>query len=133
MIKFRNVKHEERFFNILSRMKKEDPYHLSAAYLMALADLVPESVFNFDNDCIIPEGLYAGWQSSSSRRATRLMYNLWNGCYRDLAADNPERTSCYYAVDEIMYDHEYFRWFIEAIRIRFEWIDYDDDEEELYG
>ena len=132
-MKFKNRLHVEKFYEILSRMRHNDVYHLSAAYLMALADLVPESVFNFDNDCIIPEGLYAGWQSSSSRRATRLMYNLWDGCYRDLAADNAERTSCYYAVDEIMYDHEYFRWFIEAIRIRFEWIDYDDDEEELYG
>ena len=132
MIKFRSTKHKKRFCSILSRIKNNDPYHLSAAYLMALANLCPEDVFNFENDWIIHEGLYKGWQTSSSRRATRLMFNLWNGCYRDLAADAPERTSSYYTVDEIMYDYEYFPWFIEAIRIRFEWIDYDDEDEELY-
>lgn len=29
------------------------------------------------------------------------MFSLWNGCYEDHAADNPEGTSCYYTVDSI--------------------------------
>ena len=125
-MKFNNHVHEEKFYEILSRMRSNDVYHLSAAYLMALADLCPEDVFDFDNDCIIPEGLYAGWQTSSSRRATRLMYNLWNGTNMDRAADEPTRTACYYAIDNIMDNYEYFPWFIEAIKIRFGWVDFDD-------
>ena len=125
-MRFKNRLHEETFYEIMSRMRSNDVYHLSAAYLMALADLYPNDVFDFDNDCIIHGGLYKGWQTSSSRRATRLMFNLWNGCHKDLAADCPEKTSCYYVVDEILNNYEYFPWFMEAIKIRFGWDDFDD-------
>ena len=121
-MKFKNTDHKERYEKILARMKKQDPYHKSAAYLMALAELVPSDVFDFENDFIRHEGLYKAWQTGSSRKATRLMFNLWNGCYEDKAADKPEETSYYYAVDEIFCNHEYAPYFYEAIRIRFEWI-----------
>ena len=123
---FKNRLHVEKFYEILSRMRHNDVYHLSAAYLMALADLYPEDVFDFENDWIRHEGLYKGWQTSSSRRATRLMYCLWNGTNMDRAADEPARTACYDAVDNIMDNYEYFPWFIEAIKIRFGWDDFDD-------
>ena len=126
MIKFRDNSHEENFYNILSRMRRNDPYHRSAAYLMALVPMCPEDVFSFETDCVIFHGLYAGLQSSSSRRATRLMHNLWNGTYMDRTADEPAKTACYYAIDNIMDNHEYFPWFVEAIRIRFEWDEFDD-------
>jgi hypothetical protein len=32
---------------------------------------------------------------------------------------------CYYAVDEILDNYEYYPWFMEAIRIRFEWDRYE--------
>ena len=44
----------------------------------------------------------------------------------DRVADEPARTACYYAVDNIMDNYEYFPWFIEAINIRFGWVDFDD-------
>ena len=125
-MKFKNRLHVEKFYEILSRMRHNDVYHLSAAYLMALADLYPEDVFDFENDWIRHEGLYKGWQTSSSRRTSRLMFNLWNGCHQDHAADCPEKTSRYYVVDEILDNYEYFPWFMEAIKIRFEWVDFDD-------
>lgn len=121
-MKFKNEEHKARYAEILARMKRDDAYHRSAAYLMALADLVPGDVFDFENDCIRHEGLYAGWQTGSSRKATRLMFNLWNGCYEDKAADEPEKTSGYYAVDEIFYNHEYAPYFYYAVLIRFEWV-----------
>lgn len=90
---------------------------------MALVPMVPDDVFDFQFSYIKPEGLYAPWQTHSSCKATRLMFNLWNGCHVDHAADCPKDTSCYYVVDEIMSNYEYFPWFVEAIRIRFEWCD----------
>ena len=125
-IKFKDAEHKELFLKILSEMKRDDPYHRSAAYLMALVPMPVGDVFDLRLSHIKPEGLYAGWQTSSSRKATRLMLNLWNGCHVDYAADHPEKTSCYYVVDEILDNYEYFPWFIEAIRIRFEWNLYDD-------
>ena len=107
-------------------MKSQDAYHKSAAYLMALAHSVPNDVFDFEDDCIRHEGLYKGWQTGSSRKATRLMFSLWNGCYEDHAADEPKETSAYYTVDEIFCNYEYAPYFYEAVRIRFEWIDMED-------
>ena len=116
----RNNEHKQRYLDLLGRMKRKDAYHRSAAYLMALANLVPNDVFDFERDCIKPEGLYEDWQTSSSRKATRLMFNLWNGRTVD-DQDCPE-TSCYYAVDEIFSNYEYAAYFYEAVRIRFEWV-----------
>lgn len=121
-MRFKNDEHKERYGKILERMRRDDAYHRSAAYLMALAELVPNDVFDFENDCIRHEGLYKAWQTHSSRKATRLMFNLWNGCYEDHAADEPEKTSSYYAVDEIFSNYEYAPYFYEAVRIRFEWV-----------
>lgn len=121
-MKFRNEEHKQRFLQLLAQMKRQDAYHRSAAYLMALVPMVANDVFDFEEDAIKHEGLYAGWQTGSSRKATRLMFSLWNGCYQDHAADNPEETSCYYTVDEIFCNYEYAPWFFEAVRIRFEWV-----------
>ena len=102
-------------------MRSNDAYHRSLAYLMALVPMPVNDVFDFSKDQIKHDGLYAGWQTSSSRKATRLMFSLWNGCYQDYAADKPEETSCYYTVDEIFSNHEYAPWFFCAVQIRFEW------------
>ena len=37
-MKFQDKEHEQRYINLLNKMKKHDCYHRSAAYLMALAD-----------------------------------------------------------------------------------------------
>lgn len=55
-------------------MRNTDPYHLSAAYLMALVPMPADDVFDFRYSHIKPDGLYAPWQTGSSRKATR----LWN-------------------------------------------------------
>ena len=120
-INFVDKEHFERYENVLSRMKRDDTYHKAAAYLMALVPLHYADVFDFKNDRIKHEGLFEPWQSHSSRKATRLMYNLWNGCCQDLSAEEPEKTSGYYAVDEIFSNWQYAPAFFEAIKIRFEW------------
>lgn len=96
-------------------------YHRSAAYLMALANLPVERVFDFDLRHIKHEAIFEGWQTSSTLKTTRLLYNLWNGTSYDVAAENPNETSCYYTVDEIFSNYEYAPWIMEAVRIRFEW------------
>ena len=121
-MKFKDKDHEQRYYELLAKMKRDDPYHKSAAYLMALAELVPGDVFDFQEDCIRHEGVDAGWQTSSSRKATRLMFNLWNGwaCEEDDLED--PKPSAHYAVDNIFSNYEYAPYFYEAVRIRFEWV-----------
>lgn len=118
---FVDKQHCERFEDVLARMRRDDGYHKAAAYLMTLVPLVYDDVFDFEDDAIKHEGLYTPWQSHSSRKATRLLFNLWNGCYQDRAAEEPENTSMYYSVDEIMSNGQYRNAFMEAIKIRFTW------------
>lgn len=124
-MKFRDIFHKKRFLHILSKMRYNDAYHRSAAYLIALADLPADRVFDFRFSHIKHEAILEGWQTSSTLKTTRLLYNLWNGTNYDMASEKPEETSQYYSVDEIFSNYEYAPWFMEAVRIRFEW---DDDD-----
>ena len=119
-MKFQDENHEQRYHAIMAKMRRDDPYHQSAAYLMALANLVPGDVFDFADDSIKQEGIFCGWQTSSSRRTTRLMFNLWNGWAYNEDQDDPT-PSTDYSVANIFCDYEYAPYFFEAIRIRFEW------------
>ena len=123
-MRFENDQHEERYLNLLVRMKQQDCYHKSAAYLMALANLVPDDVFDFSKDVVKHSGVFKGWQTSSTLKTTRLMFNLWNGwAYEeDYDIDGSYDTlSPHYCVDEIFNNRQYAPYFYEAIRIRYEW------------
>ena len=119
---FKNENHKIQYFEILSKMNCTDSYHRSAAYLITLAELVPNDVFNFKDDHIILDGLNKSWQTSSTQRTTRLMYNLWNGwAYENKNAKANSIASPLYSVESIFCDYEYAPYFCEAIRIRFDW------------
>lgn len=123
---FSSQAHDERYLSILSRMRSSDVYHRSAAYLLALADLPADAIFNFCLSHIKYKAILEGWQTSSTLKTTRLLFNLWNGISYDIAAENPEETASYYVVDEIFSNYEYAPWFMEAVKIRFE---LDDDSD----
>lgn len=115
---FRNEKHKQDYEHFLSQMRKSDCYHNAVAYLLAL-DVVliahVTDVFDFDEDWIKPETALAnGWQTSTSRRTTRLLMNLWNGwcCECD---DTPSPN---YAVDEI-FCCSYAPYYWEAVKLRY--------------
>lgn len=118
-MKFEDKYHEQRYYKLLSRMKKNDCYHKAAVYLMALADLVPEDVFDFDADRVKHDGVFKGWQTSSTVKTTRLMYNLWNGWAYD--EDNPDVVSRDYSVYFLFDNYQYAPYFYEAIRIGNGW------------
>ena len=121
-INFKNKNHEIRYFEILSKMKSTDCHHRAVAYLIALANLVPNDVFNFEDDVILPNGLSKGWQTSSTLRATRLMFNLWNGwAYEYEPTKTDKSVSSLYSVYNLFHDYEYAPYFYEAVRISFEW------------
>lgn len=64
-------------------------------------------------------GLGHGWQTGTSRKVTRLAFNLWNGCTYDSEEDaEADRQSPCYAVDEI-FCCGYQPYFMQAVRLRF--------------
>ncbi len=123
-IKFRNEQHENRFYTILGRMNSGDVYHTSVAYLLALDNECYrhiDSLFDFGENVIKPYGaLNQAWQTGTSAKTTRLMFNLWCGSYEDYDRDKKEvkESSRKYTVDEI-FSSSLALWYFEAVRLRY--------------
>ena len=62
-------------------------------------------------DCIDPEGMHGGWQTSGTVRVCRLAFNLWNG-YTD-----PEHSNAYSPED--FFCCEFAPYFMEGVKIRY--------------
>lgn len=115
---FTDDRHEQEYNRILNKMQYDDVYHKAAAYILSLDTVCREhnsEIFNFDDDSIILEALSRGWQTGTSRKSTRLLFNLWNGCTSD---ETGEDNSRYYAVDEI-FCCNYAPYYWEAVKIRY--------------
>lgn len=136
-ILFADKTHEELFFSLFKRMKRKDCYHGSAAYLLGLDTVLREhinDVFDFSEDIIKPNGLNKAWQTGTSKKTTRLLFNLWNSTYKDIEPEaDPEdededetediqervaRSSQYYAVDYI-FSCSYAAYYVQAIQLRY--------------
>ena len=68
-------------------------------------------MFDFKQDCIDPEGMHGGWQTSGTVRVCRLAFNLWNG-YTD-----PDHSNAYSPED--LFCCEFAPYFMEGVKIRY--------------
>lgn len=127
-MRFIDKKHEALYNELCGKMQYLDCYHRSLAYLLTLDRVLREhidSVYDIKNDNIIPDGLHKAWQTDTSRKTTRLAFNLWSGyCYdgemyvdeKGYTCDLPSRR---FAVDEI-FCCSYAPYYWGAIKLRFE-------------
>ncbi len=113
-ITFRNAAHRDFYMRMLHAAKRDDTYHRAFFYTMGI---LPEtrnniqSVFDFKEGGINPDGLNAGWQTGGTRRVTRLAFNLWNGW----TEDGMERLSSPYEI----FDCEATPYLLEAIKLKY--------------
>ncbi len=146
-IKFRNKEHENRFYEIVVKMNNGDVYHTSVAYLLALDNECYrhiDSLFDFEEHLIKPYGaglpllrgvraallgkrrkhpvcaLNQAWQTGTSAKTTRLMFNLWCGGCEDYDREKAavKDSSRKYTVDEI-FSSSLAIWYFEAIKLRY--------------
>lgn len=123
-IKFRSEEHENRYYEILARMGSTDEYHRAVAYLIALdTDCYKhvDSLYDFAEHGIKPWGaLNQAWQTGTSVKTTRLIFNLWNTRCYDLDDENREmkESARKYTVDEIFSSSLAF-WYFEAVKLRY--------------
>lgn len=124
---FMDDKHWECFTEIINQMQQSDVYHLSMAYLLALDTVTRRHVndiFDFSEDCIKPDALQEPWQTGTSRKTTRLAFNLWNGCctdgetYTDEDGYTADLPSGNYSVSDI-FSCNYAPYYWEAIKLRY--------------
>ena len=128
---YRNEKHKKDYESILSRMNINDCYHRSLAYLLALDTVLfehIETLYDFQEDGIKLEGLHKGFQTGTSKKTTRLAFNLWNGCadegetYVDRDGYESSLPSIYYYHEQIFNCTTYAPYYWQAVQLRFEMI-----------
>lgn len=123
-IQFKDKEHENRYYEILARMGNRDEYHKAAAYLLSLdIDCYNhvDSLYDFAEHGIRPWGaLNQAWQTGTSVKTTRLIFNLWNSRCYDLDTESREikDSARKYTVDEIFSSSLAF-WYFEAIKLRY--------------
>ena len=97
-----------------------DVYKDSVSYLLGLtAETRTHAGELFDADGMSVEGLAAGWQTGTTKKITRLAYNLWNSCMYDSQEDyEAGKVSVHYGVDDI-FCTGLAPYFVQAIQIRY--------------
>lgn len=109
---FKDKLHENNFFVVLEKMKNQDAYHTSVAYLLTLDSVCFRHIgnlFDFENDCIKINALDADWHTSTSKQTVRLAFNLWS----DYADD--------YTTPSKLFCGEYAPYYWQAICLQFPW------------
>ncbi len=111
---FASKEHKDFYTQMLTKAKNDDSYHRALFYTMGICTETRRNIdtlFNFKEKCIEPEGLHAGWQTSGTDRLCRLAFNLWNGW----TEEKNEQTSTPYE----LFNCEFAPYFFEAVKLRY--------------
>ena len=90
-LRFASPEHRDFFLDMMSEARRNDCYHRAFFYVMGIAPETRSNIrqmFDFKQDCIEPDGMHGGWQTSGTVRVCRLAFNLWNG-YTDPGTATP--------------------------------------------
>ena len=93
-IKFRDTAHRDFFLENMMKCRVNDCYHRSFFYVMGIASETRANInqmFNFKEDCIEPEGMHGGWQTSGTVKVCLLYTSTL--CQRWSCRDYP-RSAC---------------------------------------
>lgn len=78
---FTSDQHRAFYEENMARVR-DDSYHRALFYLLGVSGDTRRMItrlFDFEEDCICPEALHEGWQTSGTHRLCLLAFNLWNG------------------------------------------------------
>ena len=113
-IYFRDKAHKDFVMENLNKCRRNDCYHQAFFYVMGISEETRMNIgqmFDFKNDCIIPEGMHGGWQTSGTVKVCNLAFNLWNG----FAEEGRER----FCTPEELFCCGYAPYFMEGIKLRY--------------
>ena len=120
-ILFIDSRHEQLYSELCTRMKYLDEYHRATAYLLSLDNVCRDhiaDIFDLQEDVIKPEALCKAWQTSTSRKSCRLLFNLWNG-YNSEGEPLEEETPSGYYTPEHIFSCSYAPYYWQAIQLRY--------------
>ena len=113
-IHFASREHRDFYHDMMAQSRRQDCYHQAFFYVMGIAPETRANIrhmFNFQQDCIEPEGMHGGWQTSGTVRVCQLAFNLWNGYSEERQGDEftPNDLFCC----------EFAPYFMEGIKLRY--------------
>jgi len=122
-IRFADNRHLEFYKKQIDRLNP-DCYLKALIYTLGVCDDTRrrfDSIYDAKKRCIVPETLYAEWQTGGSTKVTRLAFNLFTDrpatAYSGM--DMPDFDECKrYSVSDI-FCCSYARFFSEAIKLRY--------------
>lgn len=118
---FYDTLHKQLYNLLYRKMKSDDIYHQTTAYLLALDTVAREHIndlFDIECDMIKPEGLYRAWQTGTSRKTTRLLFNLWNGYNSESEPTEKDAHPRDYTPEDL-FCSPYASYYWQAIKIRY--------------
>jgi|LSQX01.3.fsa_nt_gb hypothetical protein len=108
--------------SVLRTNCSRDPYRKALFYTLGLTSETRDNIntlYDFKLGCINFDALQKGWQTGTSRKVTRLAFNLFDGMAYDSEEDfSNSNISKYYVVDEI-FCCGLAPYFWEAIKLRY--------------
>lgn len=128
-IKYYDELHIEAFIRFTDQTKRPptDWETYSLLYLLSLNQATREHIedlYDFKLHEIIPTGIHAEWQTSSSRRITYLAFNMFNNfkIYEDF--ESIHEIGYHFSMFEVLayIDRDKVDYVLEGIRIRFNMI-----------
>lgn len=113
-IHFASREHRDFYHDMMAQSRRQDCYHQAFFYVMGIASETRANIrqmFDFKRDCIAPEGMHGGWQTSGTVRVCQLAFNLWNGYSEERQGDEftPNDLFCC----------EFAPYFMEGIKLRY--------------
>lgn len=121
-MKFKDEAHQKFYLDFINKanVKPGDVERKSLFYLLAMFDDTRRhinSLYNFKENRIIPDGLNQPWQTSGTIACTRLAFNLYNS----FTGFEEDEASKYSTIDIFAYAGSKLNLeiFLEAIKIRF--------------
>ena len=116
---FKDDQHKEFYEDSIAKTNAAgDPYRKALFYTLGLTGETRNNInalYDFEENGIKPEGIKNPWQTGTSKKVTRLAFNLYNGYH-----GNPELgdDASYYTPEEIFCNGLMVYFFI-AIRLRY--------------
>ena len=113
-VAFKDAEHATFYRRALERSGTADAYHKAFFYVMGIAAETRANInqmFDFKNDCIVPEGMHGGWQTSGTVKVCHLAFNLWN----NYVEEGREKSF----TPEDLFCCEFAPYFMEGIKVRY--------------
>lgn len=125
-MKFIDKEHKSFYTEMYKKMQelgKVDVYYKAIVYTLGISEPTRQhfsEIFDIKNSNINLDSINSAWQTSTSKKATRLAISLWNdSCMYDSEDDmKNNKVSNSYNVSEI-FCCSYAPFFYEAVKIRY--------------